>query len=121
MQVILHADPRVEGRHHMSDHLETVVKDALGRFGERVMRVEAHLADVKGHGSTGAVAIQCTLEARLTGLSPVVVKEQADNNHQAIEGAVRKLQRSVGTEISKHDPRRHHAQPGAIAADDAEE
>ena len=83
--------------------------------------VEAHLADVKGHGSTSAVAIQCTLEARLTGLASVVVKEQADNNHQAIDGAVRKLQRSVGSEISKHDPRRHHVQPGTRPADDADE
>ena len=121
MQVLLHADPHVDGRHQMADHLESVVKDALDRFGERVTRVEAHLSDADGQAKAGVGAIHCTLEARLTGLASVVVKEHADNAHQAIEGAVRKLKRSVGAEISKHDPRRHHVPPGATPADDTEE
>jgi ribosome-associated translation inhibitor RaiA len=113
MQVLLHADPNVPGRHHMSDHVETVVKEVLGRFDERITRVEAHLADVKGHGTTGAVAIQCTLEARLTGLEPAVVKDQASNAHQAIDGAVRKLKRAVEAEIGKHAARRDRTQSEA--------
>jgi hypothetical protein len=45
MQVLLNTDPHIGGRHRMTGHLETVVKDALGHFGERVTRVQAHLAD----------------------------------------------------------------------------
>ena len=89
----------------MAEHLETVVKDAMGRFGERVTRIEAHLSDVNGSVKAGGDDIHCTLEARLVGLEAIVVKGHAGSAHQAIESAVRKLQRAVGAEIAKHDPR----------------
>jgi len=115
MQVLLHSDPHTDGRHGMAEHLQAVVKDALGRFGERITRVEAHLSDVNSQAKASADGVHCTLEARLLGLDAVVVKEQAGNAHQAIEGALRKLKRAVGAEIAKHDPRGQRAQPGAAA------
>ncbi len=117
MQVLLHSDPNTDGGHLMAEHLATVVKDALGRFGERITRVEAHLSDVNGHAKTGSQAIHCTMEARLIGLDNVVVKEHADNAHQAIDGAVRKLKRALDTEIAKHDDRHPRARSDAPAAD----
>ncbi len=107
MQVFLHADPHTDGSQLMAEHLKTVVKDALDRFGERVTRVEAHLSDVHSQAKSGADDIHCTLEARLVGLDAIVVKNHAGNAHQAIEGAVRKLQRAVGTEIAKHSTHRN--------------
>jgi ribosome-associated translation inhibitor RaiA len=109
MQVLLHSDPNTDGGHLMAEHLTSVVKDALGRFGERVTRVEAHLSDANGQAKTGTNAIHCTLEARLVGHDNIVVKEHADSAHQAIDGAVRKLKRAVDTEIAKHDD--HHPRP----------
>lgn len=106
MQVLLNTDPHVDGRHQMADHLETVVKDALGRFGEQVTRVEAHLADANSHLKVSPDEIHCTLEARLVGLEPVVVKDHAGSAHQAIQGAVGKLQRAVGAVLGKHDAHR---------------
>lgn len=108
MQILLHADPHTDGSAPMAEHLELVVKEALARFGERVMRVEAHLSDANGSTKTSADGIHCTLQARLVGEEAVVVKEHAGNAHQAIAGAVRKLKRAVGTAIAKHDP--HHRQ-----------
>ena len=61
--------------------------------------------------------IHCTLEARLVGLDALVVKDHAANAHQAIEGAVRKLKRAVGTTLAKHDPRGHRNGSAAPAAD----
>lgn len=106
MQVLLHTDPHTDGRHEMAEHLETVVNDALGRFGEHVTRVEAHLADAANHEKAGPDDIRCTLEARLSGHEPVVVKDHAATAHQAIQGAVGKLRRAVATVLDKHDPRR---------------
>ena len=111
MQVLLNTDPHTDGRHQMAEHLETLVKDALGRFGEQVTRVEAHLADANSHVKANPDEIQCTLEARLVGLEPVVVKDQAGSAHQAIHGAVGKLKRAVATALAKHDPRRNPALP----------
>ena len=122
MQILLHADPNTDGSQLMAEHVKVVVKDAMARFGERVTRVEAHLSDVNAQMKSSDDGIHCTLEAKLVGLDAIVVKNQAGNAHQAIEGAVRKLQRAVGTEIAKHDPHghrsRHGAPPEAAGADD---
>jgi len=72
MQVLLHSDPNTDGRHGMAEHLQTVVKGALGRFGERVTRVEAHLSDVHSQAKASADGVHCTLEARLLGLDAVI-------------------------------------------------
>lgn len=114
MQVFLNADPHTDGRHQMGEYLSTVVKEALNRFGEHVTRVQAHIADENGHAKTSPDDIQCTLEARLVGMDPVVVKERAGNAHQAIHGAVAKLKRAVATVLEKHDPRRHAALPDEV-------
>ena len=115
MQVILNTDPHVDGRHHMAEHLTTVVADALGRFGEHITRVEAHIADENSHVKSNPDEIQCTLEARLAGREPVVVKDRAGSVHQAINGAVGKLKRAVATVLEKRDPRRNAALPDDIA------
>lgn len=117
MQILLHSDPNTDGSQPMSDHLNVVVKDAMGRFGERVTRVEAHLSDQNSLAKPGAGDVHCTLEARLVGLDAVVVKDQAGSAHQAIDGAARKLQRAVATALAKHDPRSHRPQADALATD----
>ena len=72
----------------MSDHLESVVKEALGHYGERITRVEAHLTDANGATKAGPDDIRCTLEARPVGHEPVVAKDRAGTAHQAIQGAL---------------------------------
>ena len=116
MQVLLNADHHTDGRHEMAEHLTMVVKEALGRFGEQITRVEAHLADENSHVKAGPDEIQCTLEARLVGREPVVVKDRASNAHQAIHGAVGKLKRAVASVLEKHDPR-HESQRSVTASD----
>jgi hypothetical protein len=111
MQVFLNTDPHVDGRHQMAEHLETVVNDALGRFGAQITRVDAHLMDVNGHAKTHPDEIHCTLEARLVGRAPVIVKDQAGSAHQALHGAVGKLKRAIATATEKDDPRRRAPPP----------
>ncbi len=106
MQVLLNTDTHVDGRQGMAEHLETVVKDALHRFGDHVTRVEAHVTDAVSHSKARPDDIHCTLEARLVGLTPVVVKDHAATAHQAIHGAVDKLKRAISTAIDKHDTKR---------------
>ncbi|MFM2069446.1 MAG: hypothetical protein RLZZ584_4355 [Pseudomonadota bacterium] len=106
MQVHLHTDTQTAGNQGMADHLDTIVKEALGRFGGQVTRVEAHLADAGAHAKALPDEIQCTLEARVVGLEPVVVKDQAATAHQAMHGAVGKLTRAVGNALERHETRR---------------
>jgi len=118
MHILLHANPNTDGSQLMAAHLETVVRDAMGRFGERVTRIEAHLSDADSSAKAGGEDIHCTLEARLVGLEPVVVKDHANSAHQAIDGAVRKLKRAVGSEIAKHEPRSNRMAGSVPATDD---
>lgn len=120
MQVLLHADPNIQASQQMAAYLESVVKDALGRFGEQVTRVEAHLADATSHAKAAANEVHCTLEARLVGQEPVVVKDHAGSAHQAIQGAVGKLKRAVATALAKHDPRRAGVVADQVAASAAD-
>lgn len=106
MQVLLNTDTHVEGRQGMAQFLETEVKEALHRFGDHVTRVEAHVGDDVSHAKAHPTDIHCTLEARLVGLEPVIVKDHAASAHQAIHGAIGKLKRAVGTAVEKHAPRR---------------
>lgn len=119
MQVLLNTDNHVERRQGLTEHLESVVKEALHRFGDHVTRVEAHLTDAVSHTKSSPDDIHCSLEARLAGLPPIVVKDHAANSHQAIHGAVDKLKRAVATAIEKQDPRRHAATPD-LASDQEE-
>ena len=107
MQVLLNTDPHTDGRHEMAEHVEAVVKEALVRFGEQVTRVEAHLSDANSHHKANPDEIHCKLEARVVGLDAVVVSDHAATAHQAIRGAVGKLQRAVATVLAKHDDPRH--------------
>ncbi|MES2400593.1 MAG: HPF/RaiA family ribosome-associated protein [Pseudomonadota bacterium] len=124
MQVLLNTDHHVDGRQEMADHLSKVVKEALHRFGDSITRVEAHLSDANSHVKTTPDEIHCTLEARVAGQEPIVVKDHADTAHQAINGAVGKLKRAVTTAFEKHDPRRAGQAPrdellADVSADDS--
>lgn len=109
MQVLLNTDPHTDGRVQMAHHLETVVLEALDRFREHVTRVEAHIADTHVAARTDGDRVRCTLEARLAGMDPVVVKDQAGTAHQAIDGALGKLKRALATRLERHEARRHTA------------
>jgi ribosome-associated translation inhibitor RaiA len=101
MQILLNTDTHIDGRQAMSDHLQSVVKEALGHYGERITRVEAHVSDANGTGKAGPDDIHCTLEARPAGHEPVVVKDRAGSAHQAIQGALHKLERVLASEFEK--------------------
>lgn len=117
MQVLLHTDKNIDGGVRTAEYLETLTKDELHRFGEHITRVEAHLSDANSHAKANKDDIHCTLEARVNGLHPVVVKDHAGSAHQAIHGAMGKLKRAVETALDKQAPRRDATLADAIDTD----
>lgn len=112
MLVLLNTDPHIDSRQAESDYLESVVTEAIGHYGERITRVEAHLSDANSPAKANIDEIHCKLEARLVGLDPVFVTERAGTAHQAIHGAVRKLEGALGSVLGKRDPRQKARHPG---------
>lgn len=106
MQILLNTSPQAGGRQSMAEYLESVVTEALGHYGDRITRVEAHLSDTKSPTKDSCDEIHCTLEARLVGLDRVAVRDRADTTHQAIHRAVGKLERALDNILGKRDPGR---------------
>jgi hypothetical protein len=92
MQLLLHADMKDTGTLALAEHLQDRARHALGRFGQRIVLVEAHLRDVNRRPRSGYEIIQCRLSARLGSLEGVVVTERADHAERAVDGVLRSRQ-----------------------------
>lgn len=100
MQVQFNTDESVAGDEALDRHAEAVVRRTLERFSDDVTRVEIHLSDVNGQ-KAGENDKRCLMEARVAGLQPLAVTEQAGSLHLAIEGAAQKLQRALDTTLGR--------------------
>lgn len=101
MQIHVNTDRHIEGGETLKARVSDVVGNALDRFGERITRVEMHLADVNSGVRSGPDDMRCTLEARLAGLQPVTVTHNAASVEQAVAGAADKLERAIGRIVDK--------------------
>ena len=104
MQVRIHTDNHIEGTDAMAQWASQTVKTALARFAGQVAHVQVHLSDINGGKKTSPDNLQCMLEARLDGHQPLVVRNQAANLNQAIDGATAKLERLLGSTLDKARP-----------------
>lgn len=117
MQIHINADKNIERNNGLDDHVETVVKAAVARFGEQITRVEVHLSDDNSHKSADG-GNRCMLEARVTNYQPIAVTEHAATLHQAISGAADKLKRAVDSALGRvHDKHLHKT---AVIVDEEE-
>ena len=122
MQIKTNTDNTIEHHSSLDDHVDTVVKGAVQRFGEQITRVEVHLSDkVKEKSADGEN--RCLMEARVTGYQPVVVSAHAATLHQSIASAADKLERAIDSALGRlHDSHRHAGiKGGAVVADEAGE
>jgi ribosomal subunit interface protein len=103
MQVKVHTDNHIEGSAALAQHVEETLTDALSRFGDRITRVEVHLADENSASKNGGDDIRCAIEARLAGLDPIAVTHNAANIDQAFSGAIDRLEAALDRITGRHD------------------
>ena len=101
MQVQVRTDKNIDGSQSLIDRVESVVKSALERFGDRITRAEIHLSDVNGADRSGGDDKRCVLEVRLAGRPPVAVSHQAQTVDLAVEGAARKMEHSLTSSLGR--------------------
>ena len=111
MQVQLNTDRHIEAHDELAQQVETAVESSVGRFGDRITRVEAHLSDENSHKG-GDDDKRCVLEARVAGLQPIAVSHQAATLPQAIDGAARKLERALDSALGKLSNRKGNTSYG---------
>ena len=87
----------------IDNHVEKELEHAIGRFGERITRVEVHLHDENAHRHGDDK--KCTLEARPAGHKPVTVSHECADLYEAIKSASSKLQHALDHMFGKLDAR----------------
>lgn len=102
MQIQLNTDKNVVGSDDLAAKLEGKIRAALGRFSDRITRVEVHLKDLDGDRKKGDDK-RCTMEARVAGRQPMSVTHEAPTVILAIDGASDKLARALDRSFGKHD------------------
>jgi hypothetical protein len=97
----VNTDHNITGEAALIAEVETAVEQTLGRFGDRITRVEVHLSDENSDKKSGAEDIRCLLEARLVGLQPISLSHRAATVMQAVEGAAEQMERSLDSTLGR--------------------
>lgn len=99
MQIQINTGRNVESDDRLATDVEDAVRGALGRFEDRITRVEVHLTDE--NAEKGGRDSRCVIEARVAGMPPVAVDEKAHSIREAARGAAGKLERALDTRLGK--------------------
>lgn len=94
MQIRINTDNHIQTRAELVEEVEATVESTLGHFGERLSRVEVHLADQNAEKG-GDSDIRCMMEARIDGHQPIAVTHQSDSLDLAVDGAAEKLKAAL--------------------------
>jgi DNA-directed RNA polymerase specialized sigma24 family protein/ribosome-associated translation inhibitor RaiA len=103
MQILVNTDSHIEGGANLTQEVETTVRQALGRFGERITRVQVYLSDENSPQKFGDADKRCVMEARLGGLQPITVSHQGSSLDQAVGGAADKLEKTLKRTLRRKD------------------
>lgn len=99
MQIQVNTDNHIDGNLSLLESVQEAVLHTLGRFEERITRVEVHLSDV--NAQKGGRDTRCVVEARLRGLKPITVDDLSRDIDSAVRAAVGKMERALETRLGK--------------------
>jgi len=100
MLIQFNTDKNVSGNMELEASLTSIIEAQLNRFSDQITRIEVHLSDEDGK-KRGVNDLRCLLEARLEGMHPVAVTNDADTKVQAVRGATEKLKRALTTILGR--------------------
>lgn len=103
MQILVNTDSHIEGSATLTHEAEAIVQQALGRFGDRITRVEVYLSDENSSQKFGDADKRCVIEARLGGVQPITVSHQGSSLDQALGGAADKLEKTLKRTLRRKD------------------
>lgn len=100
MIVQFNTDHNIHKSEEYSNSVIALISKDLHRFTSQITRIELHLTDQNGN-KEGINDKRCVLEARLEGLQPIAVTNDADTNDTAIKGALDKLKAVLDTKLGR--------------------
>ncbi|MDT3739122.1 MAG: HPF/RaiA family ribosome-associated protein [Candidatus Kapabacteria bacterium] len=96
MKIQFNADKNITISEELRTSLTAKMSDELSRFDNHVSRLEVHLSDEDGKKDT-LNDKRCMIEARIEGLQPIAVTNNAVSVEQAVAGAIDKIKSSLNT------------------------
>jgi len=84
----------------LQETINELVENTLGRFEEKITRLEVHLSDENSH-KEGQNDKRCLVEARIAGLQPIAVTSNANSFEEASKIAIGKLKNKLETVLGK--------------------
>lgn len=87
----------------MGNHFEARFRERLGRFEQRLSRIEVHVGDNDGTRREGPAGIEATIEARPYNGQPLTASDRAATAEDAIGSALQKLVSRLDATFGKSD------------------
>ena len=103
MQIQVNTDNHIAGSADLTRQVEDVVEGALGRFSDRITRVEVHLTDESSSEKSSDNDKRCVMEARLAGLQPLTVSADGSSLEHALGSAADKLEKTLKRTLGRLD------------------
>lgn len=103
MQIQVNTDNHIEGSEELTRQVEGVVEGVLGRFGDRVTRVEVFLTDENSSTKSRGKELRCVMEARPASRRPISVGHEGATLQQAFQGAAGKLEKVLAHTFERLD------------------
>jgi putative sigma-54 modulation protein len=85
-------------------HIESQVRSAMGRFGDRVLRVRVSLKDL--NGPKGGEDIRCEIQADLAHRGAIMIKETSINPFLAVALASNRASHALSRQVGRLKQRR---------------
>jgi ribosome-associated translation inhibitor RaiA len=102
MDIQFNTDSSVMGTENVAERIEARLRKRLGRFEERLTRLEVHVGDNNARKGGGGDK-RCTIEARPRGGNPVTVTAQAGDIDAAARQAGTKMASLLESLFGKAD------------------
>lgn len=105
MLIQINTDRNIEGSQEREKNYQDILNDELARFRQQITRIEVHLSDEDSDKKVSDGDMRCLVEARLTGLRPISVSDQAATIDQAFHGAIDKLKAALESTLGRLEKR----------------
>jgi ribosomal subunit interface protein len=106
MQVLINSDNQVSVNGELTKFIQEEIERALGRFEDRLTRVDVFLSDLNGPKTGSAADKRCVIETRPSGRQPVTASDDAGTMTEAISGAVSKMRRQLDSTFGRASDKR---------------
>ena len=100
MKIQFNTDKNIEGHERLETYFTEELEKSLGRFEDKITRLEVHLGD-ENSAKSGVDDKRCVIEARPAKLQPIAVTAHADSIEKAFFLASEKIKKALTTALEK--------------------